>query len=341
MVRGFEARREQLADRWFGRGNRDLQAGNATQAVNEFQTALSYSPNSPDYRLKLAVALMRSDRWEEARAHLLSLWEERPGDGEINLLLARVFAHRNLVSNAVRYYQGAIYGVWNADPVHNRRMARFELANLLLSRGQAQAAQSELIALAAEPPTSPEELFQLADLLLRAGEPQRALDIYLQLRRKNRTGAADLGAAQACYALARYQSAFEYARSALRADPQSGAAQDLLQRSEALVKADPRATGISARDRMLRSYAGYKLAAGRLQDCLNANPSDATLLQLQQDQQHDFSKLRQNSLRDADARENVLRWVFHVETAAARTCGAPTGDDALLLQLAQAQERYR
>ncbi len=340
MVRGFDARRNQLAERWFGRGNRDLQAGDAKQAVNEFQTALAYSPTNSDYRLKLALALMGAGQWEEARAHLVGLWEEKPGDGEINLLLARVFAHRNLVSNAVRYYQGAIYGVWNADPVANRRMARLELVNLLLSTGRKQAAQSELIALAAEPPTSPEEQLQLADLMMQAGEPERALDIYLQVRRKNHSAQADLGAAQAYYALARYQSAYDYARYALRAEPQSSTAQDLVQRSEALVKADPRATGISPRDRVLRTYSGYKTASARLLECLNLKPSDDGLLQLQEQQQENFAKLRQNSLRDPDLREEVLGWIFNVE-GSARSCGPPSGDDALLLQLAQAQERYR
>lgn len=341
MVRGFEARREQLAERWFSRGNRDLEARNAQQAVNEFQTALAYSPSSADYRLKLAVALMQADRWEEARAHLLSLWEERPGDGEINLLLARVFAHRNLVSNAVRYYQGAIYGVWNADPVGSRRMARYELVNLLLSTGRQQAAQSELIALAAEPAASPQEELQLANLMMQAGEPLRALDMYMGLRHKVHSAEADLGAAQACFALGRYNSAFELAKDALKLEPESKAAQDLVTQSGVLVEADPRTPGISTRDRESRTYSAYKTASTRLLDCMNTRPAEPVLQQLLHDQESGFARLRQVSLRDPDKRDEVLRWVFRVEAATAKSCGIPTGADATLLQLAQAQERFR
>lgn len=341
MVRGFEARRDQLARRWFGRGNIDLQTGAALKAVNEFQTALAYSPNNSDYRLKLAVALMGAGQWEEARAHLISLWEERPGDGEINLLLARVFAERNLFANAVRYYQGAIYGVWNTDPVGNRRMARFELVDFLLSKGRTQAAQSELIALAAEPPASPQEQLKLANLMMQADEPQRALDMYLQLRHKLHTGEADLGAAQASYAVARYLSAYEYAKDALRADPKSNIAQDLFQRSEALVKADPRTPGISGNDRLSRTYSAYLSASDRLLTCMNLKPDDLGLQQLQQYQKDNFSKLRPKLLREPDLRDDVLRWAFDVEATSAKSCGTPSGYDALLLQLAQAQERYR
>jgi tetratricopeptide (TPR) repeat protein len=169
LVRGFDARRAQLAQRWYSRGERDLQQGVSIQAVNEFQTALAYSQNDSNYRLKLALALMQAGKWDEARAHLLNLWERRPGDGEVNLLLARIFAHQGPGSNAVRYYHGAIYGVWETDPLAKREAARFELVDFLLSKGQQEAAQAELIALSADAPAAAADQLRLANLLLDAG----------------------------------------------------------------------------------------------------------------------------------------------------------------------------
>src|SRR4051794_20991057 len=70
VVRGHKARQQQLAQRWFGRGERDLARGAPHQAVDEFQTALAYARDNDAFRLKLALALMQSGHEDEARVHL-------------------------------------------------------------------------------------------------------------------------------------------------------------------------------------------------------------------------------------------------------------------------------
>lgn len=339
IVRGFDVRREQLAERWFGRGSRDLQNGAALQAIDEFQTALAYSGNNSTYRLKLALALMQAGKWEEARAHLLNLWEQRPGDGEINLLLARVFAHRNLTANAIRYYQGAIYGVWNTDPIGKRESARFELVGYLLSQGRKDVAQAELIALAAEAPSATSDQLRLADLLLQADEPERALEIFEQVRRKQRRSyEATIGAAEADFTLMRFSSAAQLAKEAVAINPSSQQAAQLATQAVALVEADPRARGIGSKERARRAFVAYKVADARLSACSESHPADAQLQQLGTDQVENFTKLKPASLRDQDLREQVMRWVFDVEIATSKTCGTPSGTDATLFKLAQAEE---
>jgi tetratricopeptide (TPR) repeat protein len=342
LVRGFDARRAQLAQRWYSRGERDLQQGVSIQAVNEFQTALAYSRNDSNYRLKLALALMQAGKWDEARAHLLNLWERRPGDGEVNLLLARIFAHQGPGSNAVRYYHGAIYGVWETDPLAKREAARFELVDFLLSKGQQEAAQAELIALSAEVPTSTENRLRLANLLLDAGEPQRALAIFQKVHRNDRNNySAVLGAAQSEFKLMRFVSALSLAREAAKIQPGSSDAEQLLAEAQALVQADPRARGLSIKERTIRALAAFKLASARLEACDATHTADPQLQQLATEQLDNFLHLKPYALRDQDYRDQAMRWVYEVEIATARTCGAPTGPDAILLKLAQSQEKER
>jgi tetratricopeptide (TPR) repeat protein len=341
VVRGFNVRREQLAERWYNRGNQDLQRGAALQGIDEFQTALAYSGDNPSYRLKLALALMQAGKWEEARAHLLNLWEERPGDGEINLLLARVFAHRNLVPNAIRYYQGAIYGVWKSDPIASREDARFELAEYLLSHGRTDAAQAELIALAAEAPAVAAQQLRIANLMLQAGQPERALAIYREVRRKERRNFdAALGEAEAEFTLMRFAEAAAIAREAVGLRPNSNQATEILKDAEALVAADPKARGIGAAERARRALLAFRVAQRRLSSCAVTNPNDTALQQLSAQQQDSFPKLRLGALRDQDTREEAMNWVFQVERASANSCGAPVGADAALLKLAQAEETH-
>lgn len=342
IVRGFDARREQLAERWFRRGERNLQSGAALQAIDEFETALAYSRDNDRYRLKLAQALMQANKWEEARAHLLNLWEQRPGDGEVNLLLARVFAQRNITTDAVRHYHAAIYGVWETNPVANRERARFELIDLLLSKGQQEAAQSELIALASEPPAGLNERLRLANLMLKANEPQRALDIFQQVRRRDRENFdAVLGAARAEFALLRFASALQLASEASNLKSDSTQAAQLVTETSALVQADPRARGISAAERVRRVFTAYGAANARLASCAAAKPGDPHLQELAAIQRTDVSHLAPARLRDPDVRDQVVRWAYDVETASAKVCGVPSGSDASLLMLARAQEKER
>lgn len=328
-------RQQALAARWFARGQRDLTHGDPARAVDEIQTALAFAPDNDAYRLKLSLALMRSGKLDEARAHLTNLWEQRPGDATVNLQLARVMARLGNPQEAVRYYHGAIYGVWESDPLQNREASRFEFVNYLLSNHQLPAAQSELIGLAAELPPTSDQQARLGDLMLDAGEPDRALAAYKNARKVDRNDVqADVGAAQASFALRHYAEARDYARLALKIKPDLEEAQLLEKQAQLVLAADPYASGLNIRARAARAQVVYETASDRLDECLS-NHSDSALDALSAQQKADFSRIRVATLRrDPDLLDSVVRWAYQVETASEGTCGAPTGVDAALLVLA-------
>ncbi len=338
IARGYERRQTQLALRWFDRGNNDLLNGNPAKAVDEFQTALAFNRNNDAYRLKLALALMQSGREEEARVHLVNLWEAQPGDSNVNLLLARVMARLGHSQDAIRYYHGAIYGVWDSDPLEKRQAARFELANYLLNTRQYTAAESELIALMSEAPANSQSQIKLGDMFMDAGDPGRALSAYQHARGGDRNDAnANLGAARAAFALHRFRDARTYARDALRNNPKSEDATAIADQAEALLKADPFAPGIGAKQRAQRAYDGFSSANERLKLCAGES-DDATLQQLGTDRDTQLKRVTvRGLLQDPDYLQQTVQWVYDVESATESTCGAPTGLDATLLMLARFQ----
>ena len=109
-----------LADAMFAQGETDEQAGQVNAALTDYRNALAYNPTNPLFQFHLAKALAAANRGEEARSYLLNLLSESPGSGEVNLELARIAAHVNSMADAMRYYQGAIYGEWSSDPMAMR-----------------------------------------------------------------------------------------------------------------------------------------------------------------------------------------------------------------------------
>ena len=79
-----------------------MQANLPVAAAEDYRTALTYDRENRQYRLRLAQALLAANRFNEARAHLLSLWEQEPADGEANLTLAHLYSRRGNRAEAVR-----------------------------------------------------------------------------------------------------------------------------------------------------------------------------------------------------------------------------------------------
>jgi tetratricopeptide (TPR) repeat protein len=209
----YHARRRTLAESWFKRGTEELQAGKYGLALNDFQTALIYGRgNVPDaqleiYELDFSKALAATNHPEEARAYLLDLWEREPGSGEINLELARLAVRAGDDTEAKRYYNAAIYGIWEGDASQvatSRRETRLELFHYLTKRNEITNAQSVLMAIAAglQPDASAELHTQLGDLMLETGDASAALAQYEQALRIHPSDRAALaGAGLASFAL--------------------------------------------------------------------------------------------------------------------------------------------
>ncbi len=204
VVDGFHQKQNALAAEYYQAGLHAMDVKQAAAAVDDFETALVYSHDNFQYRLKLTDALLASGATEEALAQLHAFWDQRPGDAEVNLKLARLEAQRRHVDEALRYYQGAIEGAWpeRTDPVPQRRATRFEAAEYLVQQGRQEQAEAALLALAAVLPSTSPEQEKLGALFMRNGDAARALSAYqAQVNENKNDDAAILGAAKASFAV--------------------------------------------------------------------------------------------------------------------------------------------
>lgn len=267
-TQAYGHRQDHLARTWYADGDQAMRSGNYHEAVLDLQTAVVYSHDSPEVRLRLAEALAADGRIPQARAYLRALWEEQPGDATVNLQLARLAARAGDLASAERYYNGAIYGVWAENPIESRRDTRLELVRYLLGRNQFQRAQSQLIAVAADEPNDPNLIAQIGRMFLQAGDAGRALQQFqLVTRKQPRNAAALAGAGQAAFQLADYPTARRYLQRASSLDPADTHSADLLQISNLVLQLNPYAPRISRDERSRRVVADIARTLTRLTEC--------------------------------------------------------------------------
>jgi tetratricopeptide (TPR) repeat protein len=347
-ARAYHNKQEQFAALWFARGEQALKQGKPSEAVEDFRSALAYSPEGDLYRLLLGQALIADHRPREARAHLLSLWEKQPGDGLLNLELAHLAANWNDTRQAVRYYHGAIYGVWNDDPMPHRIQARFELIEYLLNHNMVRDAQAELVALANNlPPMDAAAQRRLGVLLLRAGLNERALAAFRAALAEEPNSLPDLAeAGEAAFRLGDYHTARHYLLPIATQNPHDQHSMDLLNMAELIIKMDPFERGVSSPERGRRAVRALQLAVARAQACARtaAAPQNGTATRdtisslLQQAAALHVSE--RSLARNQEALERTMDLAFKLETAAA-DCGAARPQDQALALLAQRWEGPR
>jgi len=217
-ARMYHKQEHVLADQWFARGEAAFRAGNALKAAKYYRNALVYSESNTAFQFHLAQALTAAhtkETDEEAQSYLLSLLAESPGSGEINLELAHIAARQSNKMSAqdtLRYYYGAIYGVWQTDPLPKRWDARRELCEYLLAHGMTAQVQPETIALAQDVPLSDlGRQKEAAALLARAGLWDRALTEYRAILSSHRRDSDALsGAGLSAFHVGQYAAAVEY-----------------------------------------------------------------------------------------------------------------------------------
>ena len=262
-----------LAKSWFARGERAMQRGYPAIAAEDYRTSLSYDRENKQSRLRLAEALLAGRHYQEARSHLLSMWDENPANGEVNLTLARLNAQLGDQSEAVRYYRNAINGVWSNDAREQRIATRFELVRYLLQQHSTQQAAAELIALQADPPQEQEidRRLELGDLLLHIGEYARAQGVFESILRDNKDDArAWFGDGKASFALGDYRAAERELTEALEQDPNLGEAKQQLDLVGEILSVAPGLRGLSLAERARRVAQSYDAAFSRLTACASA-----------------------------------------------------------------------
>lgn len=332
-----------LADEWFARGQTDFQSADYKDAVVDFRNALAYSPDKPRFQFQLAEALSAAGREDEAKAYLQTLLSEAPGSGEINLELARIAVRQGQMSEAMRYFQGAIYGEWASDPIEKRWQIQKEFCEYLLNQGAVQQVEGELIALLDNtPPTDEKRLSEVGALLLRVQLWGRALRVFQSALALNKQDADALeGAGTAAFQLGTYSQAWEYFNRLPAEKRSEPGVSVMLETSRLFFDLDPYQRDLSLSEKVERTAKDLAIAQSRLQECAgklggwNGLPSNAAGLQkLNTTSQSMAMKWSAQSLRrDPDRIEPAMAWVFEAENETALLCGAAQGENYALLLL--------
>jgi tetratricopeptide (TPR) repeat protein len=349
VVSSFREKQNALAAEYYAAGTRAMEAKRPADAVDAFETALVYSRDNFQFRLKLTDALLASGATSEALVQLRSFWDQRPQDALVNLKLARLEAQRKHADEALRYYQNAIAGVWpeGSDAIQQRIDVRFESAEYLVRQGRQDQAEAALQGLATVLPTSSSEQGRLADLYLRNGDPSHALSAYQSQLNLNKNDAGAIqGAAQASFAAGSYTTAMRYLGELKPETADSRALREKLERMEAL---DPFARSATERVRTERTMAAFRIAVERLAGCgvpfaqamiSNEKPANAK----DPAQWSGFARwaeqlspmMSERKLRGRDdVIESTMRFAFQSEMAAQKGCGDPKLNDEALLLLAR------
>jgi tetratricopeptide (TPR) repeat protein len=348
LFRSFASHREELAQRWSGRGRAALSSGHPDQAVVALRTALSYSPGNRSYELLLAQALGDAGRTDESYNYFLGLWESQPGDGFINLRLARLAALKKDMPSAVEYYRGAIYGTWEGDGALRRREVRLELSRYLIAHHDLSSARTELLVAGGNAPDDIGVALTVAPLLEQTGAPADALNYYRKIlvrEPENRTALEGAGSLE--YGLGNFGEANRLLERAERDHVAEGSGSSnlspqltmMMENSARILALAPRKE-LSDRDRGVRVFNARDIAKKRFGSC-NAQVATASwipspLQTLVARWASSEGAVNMAALRGNPAmQEAVMKLVFDTEVQTSQICGAPAGDDATLLLLAK------
>ena len=376
VVQWYQERQQLLAARWYQRGVTALDGSQPARSVEDFETALVYAgQDGYEYSFKLAESLTQAGRLKEARSRLLNLRDERPSDARVNLALARVAARTGNIGDAIRYYQGAIEGIWSArtvmakqpgapespaaapDAVKQRMNTRLELAATLAAYHRGPEAEAELNALAADLPPSAGAHVQLGQAFLKINDARRALAEFQKARQLDRSFApAEAGAGEANFQLGEFAAARRNLLEAVRLNDRDEEVRQLLVITEQVLEADPFSPGVKPAERARRTVAAYEAAVDRLNACALAHPDGASnypgkgasrhavdphslaALQGWAAELKPYANVRRLRGRD-DYVENMMRFVFATEEAASRACGPPAGLNATMAAIGRRRWR--
>jgi tetratricopeptide (TPR) repeat protein len=339
----FSRHRDALARRWLASGEAALRNGNPQLAVEDLRSALEYAPNRRDIEIELATALAAAGRNAEATAYFNSLLDAQPGNGLIHLQLARLAAKQGNAALAQEHYQSALDGTWEGDGYVRRRQVRLELARYLISQKKYAEAQTELRTASGNAPDDPATQLEIAGLMEQAQDPSDALAIYrTQMRHRNAPPEAFEGAGRTAYALGyiglareALARAIQYPGFAAQNEATRKVVKQLLANAERILQLYPD-PNLNVRERAARIATDAKIARARLAACFaNAN-AQGEMASLQGQWQQVPANLSVRALeRDPQLEQTVMSLAYETEEQTAQICGAPRGDDALLLKMAQ------
>ena len=348
LFRSFEGHRQELAVQWAARGRAALAQGRPEDAVAALRTALSYAPDTRADQFLLAQALADAGRTEEATNYFLTLWDATPGDGFINLQLARLARKKGEDKEAADYYRASIFGSWEQDGAARRREVRLELVDFLISLRQFAEARNELFTVSGNAPDDGPLRLLVGEKLEAAEDPADALSFYQKaVVADPRNEQALERAGRLAYELGDYARAEDLLQRALAMDEGAAGRPELntlagdARRMQELTLTRDQPAGQRA-DHIL---AASTLAQARLKSCAAQAATSlegaGTVAALNAEWKTATGNGRANRrtlLENADAQDAWTQLIFRTEQQTAKVCGAPAGDDALLLRLADGSQ---
>lgn len=259
-----ELRKE--ADALRDTGQRLLASGRAADAIVPLQRARALVRSDRQVHLLLAEALLGANRVRDAETNLGDLLESNSNDGAANLSMARVQVRLGRNREAEAYYHRAIYGTWPGGDRGSE--ARMEFAGVLAKRGEKRQLLSELLLLQQRPEQTLSFRKNIAHLLMVAGTPGRAAEVYSGLLRENpEDPEIYLGLADAEFASGRYDAARTQLRRGLRRLPDNSDLQGRLELVSTLTELDPTPRWLTSRQKYDRSLQVLRLAREDLREC--------------------------------------------------------------------------
>ena len=363
VARGYHVKLHALAGQWFNAGENALSAGNAEAALSDFRNALVYEPEDPRIQFRLAQALIANERYEEAHSYLLGLLAHSPSDAEVNLALARIATGAGDETDALRYYHGAIYGVWPSHPEENRLNARVELCRFLIGRNDDSNADGELMTLEAEIPQQHAAALheQAGELFFRAGDTSRALEEFRRALSAPRPPTEALrGAGLASYQLGDFRVAERYLDRAYREKRDDADVAAALDTTHLILAWDPESRGLTEAQRRERVRHDLAQAISLTESCAKSSgidlsktpeqtttagqnaganqkapaaPSGDVATEYAQAKNLQAALSDRNLSRHPEELDAAINMIFELELTASQKCGEPTGLDEALVTL--------
>jgi tetratricopeptide (TPR) repeat protein len=347
LFRSFTSHRAELAERWSDRGRRALHANRASEAVADLRTALLYAPGTREYELLLARALgdagfqlHQASLIDESYNYFLGLWETMPGDGYINLELARLTAHKGNREDAVHYYRAAIYGTWEqGDGVQRRAAVRAELARYFIDQHDLQNARTELLIAGGNTPDTYERDINLGRLFEAAQDPKDAEAYYQKAIAAHPDDPVALElAGRVAYNKANYQSAHRLLEHAAAQHAPNAEADSELAHNAGRIDALDATPSLPQRERATRILKIRAIAKKRLDACKQAAVGQIAPLPMQTLAARwtgpDATSTLSTMLRDPARQDAALQLAYDTERELQSVCGPASDDDAVVLQLA-------
>jgi tetratricopeptide (TPR) repeat protein len=276
----YRRARENQGHRHYALGEALASAGNVEAAAEEYRKALLFLPDEPDYRLSLSIALIELGKTDEAESYLQQLLEEDPTNGVVNLMLARVAERRKKPTQAIEYFQRAVYGYWPRGKFAARHAARWELVWLLEKQNRRNEVVGELMQLYANAAGDPKEKSDIGFLLLKYGATSDAINVFRDLVRDSpKYVEAYYGLGQAYLESADYFGARREFQRAAHLDPKDHDNLQQLSLVNAIIDLDPMLPGLGSVERVRKTRALLTRVLDDLAACAAAGPPTDPLKQ--------------------------------------------------------------